>query len=594
MMTEREFNLLYAIKKNGVLSYRSLCKLSGLSLGSVASTMKDFEDRGLINKDGITELGIACLSPYKVKNAIILAAGMSTRFVPLSYDMPKGLLEVKGEVLIERQIKQLKEAGIADIILVLGYKKELFFYLAEKYDLKIIINPLYNVKNNIESLYLASANLSNTYICASDNYFVNNIYEEYVYDSFFSVVPTKLDLDECYAISKDNDIIRKIVKGSKNGGDMIIGSAYFDKEFSSKFISIMEEVRPTKEYDSEFFETLIADKLKVLPPIKKKVFIDTIFEFDSLDELRKFDDKYINDVDSKILKNISNYFKCNIGDIVGLSLIKEGLTNTSFVFEIKGKKYVYRHPGEGTQDIINRKHERIALKLAKENGIDPTYLYQNDKEGWKISSFIPDCRCPSYSNQEDVILIINKMKELHKLNLHVDWIFDPYKESLRLEKLVKRKGEIKMPDFEQLKQRMTLLNKKYSDDPHFSKRLCHCDTYAPNWMIKPNDEVILIDWEYSGESDPCVDLGYFVVDGEYSVEDAKKIFELYLGEDKSIDNLRHCFALAAITSYYWFVWALYKETKGSIMGDALYRWYKMAKRYSSPKVEELLNSDKSI
>ena len=55
-----------------------------------------------------------------------MAAGTSSRFVPLSAERPKGLVEVKGEVLIERQIRQLKEAGIADITLVVGYKAEMF------------------------------------------------------------------------------------------------------------------------------------------------------------------------------------------------------------------------------------------------------------------------------------------------------------------------------------------------------------------------------------------------------------------------------------------------------------------------------------
>ena len=48
-------------------------------------------------------------------NAIILAAGMSARFAPLSFERPKGLLRVKGEVLVERQIRQLQKAGVSDI-----------------------------------------------------------------------------------------------------------------------------------------------------------------------------------------------------------------------------------------------------------------------------------------------------------------------------------------------------------------------------------------------------------------------------------------------------------------------------------------------
>ncbi|MBQ1982979.1 MAG: NTP transferase domain-containing protein, partial [Clostridia bacterium] len=49
---------------------------------------------------------------YQVDNAVIMAAGTASRFAPLSYERPKALISVKGEVLIERQIRQLKEAGV--------------------------------------------------------------------------------------------------------------------------------------------------------------------------------------------------------------------------------------------------------------------------------------------------------------------------------------------------------------------------------------------------------------------------------------------------------------------------------------------------
>ena len=70
---------------------------------------------------------------FKVDNAIILAAGMSSRFTPLSFERPKGLAVVKGERLIERQIRQLTEAGIEEIIVVVGNMKEKFEYLVDKY-----------------------------------------------------------------------------------------------------------------------------------------------------------------------------------------------------------------------------------------------------------------------------------------------------------------------------------------------------------------------------------------------------------------------------------------------------------------------------
>ena len=75
-----------------------------------------------------------------MRNAIIIAAGKSNRFAPFTYEKPKGLFRVKGEILIERQIEQLKEAGINDIYVVVGYMKEKFFYLEQKYGVKLIVN----------------------------------------------------------------------------------------------------------------------------------------------------------------------------------------------------------------------------------------------------------------------------------------------------------------------------------------------------------------------------------------------------------------------------------------------------------------------
>ena len=74
---------------------------------------------------------------YTVDNAVILAAGLSSRFAPLSYEKPKALIEVRGEILIERQIRQLKEAGIKEVFLVTGYKKEMFDYLKGKFGVHI-------------------------------------------------------------------------------------------------------------------------------------------------------------------------------------------------------------------------------------------------------------------------------------------------------------------------------------------------------------------------------------------------------------------------------------------------------------------------
>ena len=83
-----------------------------------------------------------------------------------SSERTQGLLEVKGEILIERQIRQLQEAGISDITIVVGYKAEMFEYLKEKFGVSIVLNEDYYRYNNTSSVIRVLDKLSNTYICS--------------------------------------------------------------------------------------------------------------------------------------------------------------------------------------------------------------------------------------------------------------------------------------------------------------------------------------------------------------------------------------------------------------------------------------------
>ena len=120
-MTEKEFDLLYAAHKNKDIS------------GFDKEIISACEKAGLLKDKKVTDKGYEELKPYKVDNAIIMAAGRSRRCMPLSNYLPKGLFEIKGDTMVERQIKQLKDVGIGEIILVVGYKKEKYYEMAKKY-----------------------------------------------------------------------------------------------------------------------------------------------------------------------------------------------------------------------------------------------------------------------------------------------------------------------------------------------------------------------------------------------------------------------------------------------------------------------------
>ena len=125
-----------------------------------------------------------------------MAAGTSSRFAPLSYETHKSLLTVRGEVLIEREIRQLQAAGIDDITVVVGYMKEKLFYLEDRFHVKIVINEDYHRYNNPSTLMLVRDRLKNTFICSSDNYFEQNPFEPYVYQAYYASLYSAGKTDE--------------------------------------------------------------------------------------------------------------------------------------------------------------------------------------------------------------------------------------------------------------------------------------------------------------------------------------------------------------------------------------------------------------
>ena len=280
---------------------------------------------------------------YNVDNAIIMAAGLSSRFAPISYERPKSLITVKGEVLIERQIRQLKEAGIDEIIVVTGYKAELFEYLKEKYGVILVKNEEYLARNNNSSLYVARQYLKNTYVCSSDNYFSENPFEKTVEDSYYAVLFSKEWTNEWCVEEDERGYISKAVIGGENAWYMN-GHTFWSERFSKKFVEILEEIYDRPETAGKLWESIYLEHIEELPMVPRKYSSHMIYEFDSLDELREFDRTYQKDSGSPIMQEICRTLNCKEGEIVQILPEKDENGETAGMsFLAPSGKYEYKY-----------------------------------------------------------------------------------------------------------------------------------------------------------------------------------------------------------------------------------------------------------
>lgn len=280
---------------------------------------------------------------YPVTNAIIMAAGTSSRFAPLSYEKPKGLTVVKGEVLIERQIRQLREAGIGQIILVVGYKKEEFAYLREKYGVVLVDNDEYLTRNNNGTIMAVRDYLKNSYICSSDNYFSVNPFEREVDDSYYAAVYADGETQE-WCMTEDADgYVDSVTIGGHDAWYMM-GHTFWNEEYSRRFLEILDREYELPETKDKLWEKIYLEHLDVLKMRIRKYPSDAIFEFDSFDELRAFDSSYWDDTRSPILKRIAAELGCAERELTQLQAFRDGDNSAAgFRFLAAGRPYEYRY-----------------------------------------------------------------------------------------------------------------------------------------------------------------------------------------------------------------------------------------------------------
>ena len=278
---------------------------------------------------------------YKVDNAVIMCAGSSSRFAPLSYEKPKALTVVKGEVLLERQIRQLIEAGVPEIYLILGYKKDQFEYLRDLFGVKLLENTEWTVRNNNSSIRAAEKYIRNTYICSADNYFSVNPFEKEVDGAYYSAVYADGETAEWCMTEDEEGFIDSVTIGGRDAWYML-GHAFWSEEFSREFLGILDEIYDEPETANLLWESIFMRHLDRLKMKIRRYPRDEIYEFDTLDELRQFDISYIDDTRSAILRDIAERLCLRESDITEIRPLKQGNEAAGIRFLAAGKAYKYR------------------------------------------------------------------------------------------------------------------------------------------------------------------------------------------------------------------------------------------------------------
>ena len=294
-LTRTQFDILAYLEREKDVkkqSQRNIARLTGLSVGTVNKTLAWLNENGFIEKSILSAEGLKALEPYRVRCAVLLSAGFSSRLAPITFNTPKALIRVNGIRIIDTLLDAICDAGIEEIIIVRGYLAEQFDQLKYKYpNIQFLENPIYNESKNISSAMCARYHLQNAYILESDLLLKKPTFIcKYQYASNYLGVPVERGDDWCFETR--NGIITRFHVGGRNCYHKF-GISYWNQTDGAKLADHIKQVfempgGKKRYWDQVPLEYFIKDYTVEV----RECTFDDIIEIDTLSKLKLLDETY--------------------------------------------------------------------------------------------------------------------------------------------------------------------------------------------------------------------------------------------------------------------------------------------------------------
>lgn len=596
---DKIYKLLHLIQNGEEINQRELAGKTGLSVGTVNSLLKNMEKENYIkitktnNKKSysLTDTGIGILeailteqksiklgfnnkSNNNIDTAVILAAGRTKDF-----DFPVGLIDIGEKKIIDRIINILNNCNIKNIILVVGYKKELYFEHFKDSNVQFVENNKFKFTGTMHSLSLAKDMVNSDFILIeSDQIFEERAISEIlnskqkvnllVANPSGSGDEAYVELDESgniYRISKDTHQLNNI-NGEMLGISKISLELYKKmlKQFSSShnpyinYEYVIENIGRLYDIKPYIIDDLLWGEIDDL--VQKNNTINIIYP-----KIKRKEKEMKKIYATNILKQILSVEDQDIQEIS----FSGGLTNTNYKTRIKDDEYILRIPGLCTEEMITRPNERYNGKLASLIGINCNIIYFNENTGIKLSQYISGAQTLNQKTakyENNFLMTAEILKKLHMSRIEFNNNFNVFDEIEKYENIMYDNKNIKYDNYNQIREKIMNF-KNVLNDIGLNIVCCHNDLVPENLVKSDTGRMYLIDWEYSGMNDPMWDLAANIIECNFD-EDTENLFlNYYFGTLPNRQNLEKILIFKICQDFLWAIWTSVKEERGDNFGS---------------------------
>lgn len=240
-----------------------------------------------------------------------------------------------------------------------------------------------------------------------------------------------------------------------------------------------------------------------------------------------------------------------------------GLTNYNYIMNIKGIEYVIRQPGGMTEQIIDRKIERVNNNIASELGVNSDCIYFDEQSGIKISTYIKNSRNMAIADPgspKNLESVSEILKKIHSFPSHFPNQFEWLTELSKYELIIQQLHGSFFSDYTTLKEKLVSFVQKNIKSTILVP--CHNDTVPENFLIDDTGRTYLVDWEYSGMNDACWDVAAYILESKLSAEAILYLAENYFGHPLSPMEELKIKSYMMAQDLLWTAWALIRHYNG--------------------------------
>ena len=286
-----------------------------------------------------------------------------------------------------------------------------------------------------------------------------------------------------------------------------------------------------------------------------------------------------------ILDIIQSVFNLKNNDIELIPL-KQGMTNTSFIFSINNERYIFRVPGLNTEKIINREQEFDVYQAIKGEAFIEPIIYIDKEKGYKISKFIENSHTVNPQDWNEISACLKRLRDFHNQLHRVEHCFDVFEHINYYESLMPNASIYE--DYAETKKNIESL-KPIIENLVKDWTLCHIDAVCDNFLVTEEQDVYLIDFEYAAMQDPDLDVAMFIVYSLFDRNEIDRIIEIYFEHQVTPLKRYKIYSYIAMAGLLWSNWCEAKQDETLLNSSYAKQQYNYAKTFYQIVFDEARN-----